>query len=65
MAIRLASEVLPAPDEPAIRTRDGRRGNGNKAHAERVLGAALGDRSLTARAGLIVGPFDPLYRPAQ
>jgi nucleoside-diphosphate-sugar epimerase len=34
----------------------------NKAHAERVLGAVLGDRFLTARAGLIVGPYDPLYR---
>jgi 2'-hydroxyisoflavone reductase len=34
----------------------------NKAHAERVLGAALGERFLTARAGLIVGPYDPLYR---
>jgi nucleoside-diphosphate-sugar epimerase len=34
----------------------------NKAHAERVLGAVLGERFLTARAGLIVGPHDPLYR---
>ncbi|WP_299954341.1 NAD-dependent epimerase/dehydratase family protein [uncultured Modestobacter sp.] len=34
----------------------------DKAHAERVLSAALGDRFLTARAGLIVGPHDPLYR---
>ena len=34
----------------------------NKSHAERVLAAALGDRFLTARAGLIVGPYDPLYR---
>jgi 2'-hydroxyisoflavone reductase len=34
----------------------------NKAHAERVLGAALGDRFLTSRAGLIAGPFDRLYR---
>jgi nucleoside-diphosphate-sugar epimerase len=34
----------------------------NKAYAERVLGAALGARFLTARAGLIVGPHDPLYR---
>jgi nucleoside-diphosphate-sugar epimerase len=34
----------------------------DKAYAERVLAAALGDRFLTARAGLIVGPYDPLYR---
>ncbi|GAA4739338.1 SDR family oxidoreductase [Modestobacter marinus] len=34
----------------------------DKAHAERVLGATLGERFLTARAGLIVGPHDPLYR---
>jgi 2'-hydroxyisoflavone reductase len=33
-----------------------------KAEAERVLGAALGNRFLTARAGLIVGPHDPVYR---
>ncbi|MCZ2850225.1 NAD-dependent epimerase/dehydratase family protein [Modestobacter sp. VKM Ac-2978] len=33
-----------------------------KAHAERVLGAVLGERFLTARAGLIVGPHDPLHR---
>src|SRR4051794_19571946 len=34
----------------------------NKAYAERVLGAAVGDGFLTARAGLIAGPYDPLYR---
>jgi 2'-hydroxyisoflavone reductase len=33
-----------------------------KAYSERVLGAVLGGRFLTARAGLIVGPYDPLYR---
>jgi nucleoside-diphosphate-sugar epimerase len=33
-----------------------------KAASERILGAALGPRFLTARAGLIVGPYDPLYR---
>ena len=48
-------------DEPTWETDD--RGYGqDRAHAERVLGAALGERFLTARAGLIVGPFDPLYR---
>jgi 2'-hydroxyisoflavone reductase len=34
----------------------------NKAYAERVLGAAVGEGFLTARAGLIVGPHDPIYR---
>lgn len=34
----------------------------NKAHAERVLGAALPGRFLTARAGLIVGPNDNVRR---
>ncbi|MGY1618893.1 NAD-dependent epimerase/dehydratase family protein [Geodermatophilus sp. SYSU D00691] len=34
----------------------------NKAAAERILGTALGERFLTARAGLIIGPHDPLYR---
>ncbi|SFT97165.1 Nucleoside-diphosphate-sugar epimerase [Geodermatophilus amargosae] len=33
-----------------------------KAHAERVLGAALPGRFLTARAGLIVGPHDNVRR---
>jgi len=33
-----------------------------KAASERTLAAVLGDRFLTARAGLIVGPHDPLYR---
>ena len=34
----------------------------NKAFAERVIGAAVGDGFLTARAGLIAGPYDPIYR---
>jgi 2'-hydroxyisoflavone reductase len=33
-----------------------------KADNERVLGSALPDRFLTARAGLIVGPHDPVHR---
>jgi nucleoside-diphosphate-sugar epimerase len=33
-----------------------------KAEAERILGAAVGDRFLTARAGLIIGPHDPIHR---
>ncbi|MCW2636705.1 MAG: NAD-dependent epimerase/dehydratase [Blastococcus sp.] len=33
-----------------------------KADAERVLGGAFGGRFLTARAGLIVGPHDPIHR---
>jgi len=33
-----------------------------KADAERTLAAVLGDRFLTARAGLIIGPHDPIYR---
>jgi 2'-hydroxyisoflavone reductase len=33
-----------------------------KAFAERVLGAAVGEGFLTARAGLIIGPHDPIYR---
>ncbi len=33
-----------------------------KADAERTLAAALGDRLLTARAGLIIGPHDPIHR---
>src|SRR4051812_3680281 len=34
----------------------------NKAFAEREIGAAVGDGFLTARAGLIIGPYDPIYR---
>lgn len=33
-----------------------------KAYGERVLGGVLGERLLTARAGLIVGPYDPVHR---
>src|SRR3954471_15185010 len=34
----------------------------NKAYAERTLAAVHADRFLTARAGLIVGPYDPIYQ---
>jgi 2'-hydroxyisoflavone reductase len=33
-----------------------------KASAERILGGVLGERFLTARAGLIIGPHDPVHR---
>src|SRR5215210_7306725 len=33
-----------------------------KAFAEREIGSAVGEGFLTARAGLIVGPLDPIYR---
>jgi 2'-hydroxyisoflavone reductase len=53
--------IGPEDDEPTWDTDTDGYGP-NKAAAERVLGAALGERFLTARAGLIIGPFDPLYR---
>jgi 2'-hydroxyisoflavone reductase len=48
-------------DEPTWDTDEDEYGQ-NKAAAERILGAVLGERFLTARAGLIIGPHDPLYR---
>jgi 2'-hydroxyisoflavone reductase len=48
-------------DEPTWDTDEDEYGP-NKAAAERILGDALGERFLTARAGLIIGPHDPLYR---
>jgi nucleoside-diphosphate-sugar epimerase len=48
-------------DEPTWDTEDDDYGP-NKAFAERVIGAAVGEGFLTARAGLIVGPLDPIYR---
>ena len=48
-------------DEPTWTTDDDEYGP-NKAYAEREIGAAVGGRFLTARAGLIVGPHDPIYR---
>ncbi|WP_222193024.1 NAD-dependent epimerase/dehydratase family protein [Modestobacter italicus] len=52
---------IAGEDEPTWDTDEDAYGP-DKAHAERVLAAVLGDRFLTARAGLIVGPHDPLYR---
>jgi nucleoside-diphosphate-sugar epimerase len=51
----------PEDDEPTWTTDDDEYGP-IKASAERVLGDALGERFLTARAGLIIGPFDPIHR---
>jgi nucleoside-diphosphate-sugar epimerase len=48
-------------DEPTWDTEDDDYGP-IKAAAERTLGDVLGDRFLTARAGLIVGPYDPIHR---
>src|SRR4051794_20415226 len=53
--------VGPEDDEPTWTTDDDEYGP-NKADSERILGDVLGDRFLTARAGLIIGPYDPLYR---
>ena len=48
-------------DEPTWDTEEDEYGP-NKAYAERVIGGAVGEGFLTARAGLIVGPLDPVYR---
>jgi 2'-hydroxyisoflavone reductase len=53
--------IGPEDGEPTWTTEDDEYGP-NKAFAEREIGAALGDRFLTARAGLIVGPHDPIHR---
>jgi 2'-hydroxyisoflavone reductase len=53
--------VGPEDDQPTWTTDEDDYGP-NKAASERILGDVLGDRFLTARAGLIVGPYDPLYR---
>jgi 2'-hydroxyisoflavone reductase len=51
----------PEDDEPTWTTGDDEYGP-IKADAERILGDVLGDRFLTARAGLIIGPYDPIHR---
>jgi 2'-hydroxyisoflavone reductase len=48
-------------DEPTWTTDDDEYGP-NKAFAEREIGAVVGESFLTARAGLILGPLDPIYR---
>ena len=48
-------------DQPTWTTDDDEYGP-IKAFAEREIGAAVGERFLTARAGLILGPFDQIYR---
>jgi nucleoside-diphosphate-sugar epimerase len=53
--------IGPEDDEPTWDTDEDAYGP-TKAAAERTLGAALGERFLTARAGLIIGPHDPLHR---
>ncbi|MGY2127396.1 NAD-dependent epimerase/dehydratase family protein [Blastococcus sp. SYSU DS0617] len=51
----------PEDDEPTWDTDEDEYGP-NKAYAERVLEAAVGEGFLTARAGLIVGPWDYVHR---
>ncbi|MGK5111779.1 NAD-dependent epimerase/dehydratase family protein [Geodermatophilus sp. CPCC 205506] len=53
--------IGPEDREPTWTTDDDEYGP-VKACAERELGAALGNRFLTARAGLIVGPHDRVHR---
>jgi len=48
-------------DEPTWQSDDEEYG-AIKADSERILGAAVGPGFLTARAGLIIGPYDSLYR---
>ena len=53
--------IGPEDGEPTWDTEDDDYGP-NKAFAEREIGAAVGEGFLTARAGLIIGPYDPIYR---
>src|SRR3954470_11116511 len=49
-------------DDEAVWTTDDDEYGPVKAFAEREIGAAVGESFLTARAGLILGPLDPIYR---
>ncbi|SEK82603.1 NAD dependent epimerase/dehydratase family protein [Blastococcus sp. DSM 46786] len=53
--------VGPEDGEPTWDTEDDDYGP-NKAFAERVIGARVGRGFLTARAGLVVGPYDYVHR---
>jgi 2'-hydroxyisoflavone reductase len=53
--------VGPEDGEPTWDTEDDDYGP-NKAFAERVIGASVGAGFLTARAGLVVGPYDYVHR---
>jgi nucleoside-diphosphate-sugar epimerase len=53
--------IGPEDDEPAWESDDDDYGP-NKAFAEREISAAVGEGFLTARAGLILGPYDYVYR---
>jgi nucleoside-diphosphate-sugar epimerase len=53
--------VGPEDGQPTWTTEDDDYGP-IKAAGERILGGVLGDRFLTARAGLIIGPHDPIHR---
>jgi nucleoside-diphosphate-sugar epimerase len=53
--------IGPEDDEKTWTTDDDEYGP-IKAYAEREIGAAVGSAFLTARAGLILGPYDPIHR---
>jgi 2'-hydroxyisoflavone reductase len=53
--------IGPEEEEP-VWTSDADEYGPIKAFAEREVGAAVGEGFLTARAGLIVGPHDPIHR---